>query len=72
MKDSAFRCTLMTTMVDYKKLGLRIRKYRKEKGLTMDQLAEMADVSSSFLGHIEHGTRVASVETLARLCKALK
>ena len=38
----------------------------------MEQLAEMVDVSCSFLGHIERGTRIASVETLARLCEALE
>ena len=31
--------------MDYEKMGLRIRKQRKEKGLTMEQLAEMIDVS---------------------------
>ena len=58
--------------MDYEKMGLRIRKQRKEKNLTMEQLAEMIDVSLSFLGHIERGTRVASVETLAKLCKVLE
>ena len=31
----------------------------------------MADISLSFLGHIERGTRKLSVETLCRLAKAL-
>ena len=57
-------------MIDYKKIGLRIRKQRIEKGLTQEQLAEQAEVSLSFIGHIERGTRVLSVETLARLCTA--
>lgn len=59
-------------IVDFKLIGQRIRRQRKEKGLTMDQLAEMIDVSSSYMGHVERGTRAASVETLARLCKALE
>ena len=59
-------------MVDYKKIGQRIREQRKAKKLTMDQLAEMIDISFSYMGHIERGTRVASVETLARLCEALE
>ena len=61
-----------SNVVHYESIGKRIRRRRKEKGLTMDQLAEMVDVSSSFMGHIERGTRAASVETLARLCKALE
>ena len=58
-------------MVDYKRVGLRIQKQRKEKGLSQEQLAELIGISLSFLGHIERGTRKASVETLARICKAL-
>ena len=57
--------------VDYNKMGLRIRNQRKEKGLSQEQLAELIGISLSFLGHIERGTRKASVETLARICKAL-
>ena len=58
--------------MDYEKMGLRIRKQRKEKGLTLEQLAEQVELSPSYMGHIERGTRVASVETLAKLCKALE
>lgn len=65
-------CQTDANIIDYEKIGLRIRKQRKEKGLTIDQLAEMIDVSSSYMGHIERGTRIASVETLARLCEALE
>jgi transcriptional regulator with XRE-family HTH domain len=31
----------------------------------------MADISESFLGHVERGGRVLSVETLAKLANAL-
>ena len=58
--------------MDYIMLGRRIRRYRIEKHLTQEQLAEMADVSASFLGHIERGTRVASLETLMKLCAVLQ
>ena len=42
------------------------------KILTQEQLADLAGISLSFVGHIERGTRAISVETLARLCKALE
>ena len=58
-------------LVDYKEIGARIRKQRKEKELSQEQLSELIGISLSFLGHIERGTRMASVETLARICKAL-
>lgn len=61
-----------TNIVDYEKMGRRILKQRKAKQLTQERLAMCAGISLSFLGHIERGTRAASVETLARLSKALE
>ena len=43
-----------------------------QKKLTQEQLAERAGISTSFLGHIERGTRKASLDTVIRLCNALK
>lgn len=57
--------------MDYSTLGQSIRMYRKKLRLTQEQLAERASVSTSFMGHIERGTRVASLETFVRICQAL-
>lgn len=57
--------------MNYAAMGARIRRRRREIGLTQEQLAEAAEVSPSFLGHIERGTRTASIDTLVRLCLAL-
>lgn len=38
---------------NYKKLGLKIAYFRKLKGLTQEQLAEILDVDTSFIGQIE-------------------
>jgi transcriptional regulator with XRE-family HTH domain len=57
--------------MDYSALGKRVRIRRKELRITQEKLAEMIDVSTSFIGHIERGTRKLSVETLYDLCKAL-
>ena len=58
--------------MDYKAIGQRIRKRRRWVELTQEQLAETTGVSTSFIGHIERGTRVPSVETLWRICQALE
>ena len=58
--------------MNYTTLGWRIRFFRKEKGLTQEQLAERAGLSASFVGHIERGSRIASLETVMRLCCALE
>lgn len=55
----------------YEKIGKRIRKLRKQKKMTQMELAEQAEISLSFLGHIERGTRKLSVETLFAICRAL-
>lgn len=34
-----------------------IKKYRKEKGLTLKKLAEISGVSSGYLCHLENGSR---------------
>ena len=52
-------------------IAKRIKDIRMEKGMTQEELAEKIGVSASFLGHIERGTRIASLETLVKLCQAL-
>ncbi|MGN1368471.1 MAG: helix-turn-helix domain-containing protein [Aristaeellaceae bacterium] len=59
-------------MIDYKDFGARVRSLRRQKGLTQEELAERVDISASFMGHIERGTRIASLETLVALCNELK
>ena len=57
--------------MDYNDLGGRVRKLRKLQGMTQEQLAERVGISASFMGHIERGTRISSLETLVALCNAL-
>ena len=57
--------------IDYKELGKRIRAERRRQDLTQEKLAEMAEISDSFMGHIERGGRTLSIETLAKLANAL-
>ena len=57
--------------MDYVQLGKRVRYIRRCKDITQEQLAEMVGISTSFVGHIERGTRVLSVDTLFKLCIAL-
>ena len=57
--------------MDYKDLGNRVRIARRSKTWTQEELAEKVGISASFLGHIERGTRVASLETFVSLCNEL-
>ena len=55
----------------YKAIGAAIRKRRRGMDMTQEQLAEAVGVSVSFIGHIERGTRVMSLDTFVRICRAL-
>ena len=57
--------------LDYAKMGMRIRQIRKAKGWSQEELAKRCGISMSFLGHIERGTRIMSLETFAGICGAL-
>lgn len=56
----------------YQDLGRRVKQQRILAQMTQEKLAEKAGISLSFLGHIERGTRKASLDTLVKLCNALK
>ena len=57
--------------MDYVRMGQRIRKQRKLMGLTQKAAAEKSGISLPFYGHIERGSRKASLETLVSIANAL-
>ncbi len=58
-------------MIDYVYLGKRIRACRKKLKLTQEQMAEQLNLSTSFYGHLERGTRIMSMDTFIRICMVL-
>lgn len=58
-------------MMDYIDLGQKIRRQRTQLNWTQEALAERIGVSTSFVGHIERGTRKASLETLVSVANVL-
>lgn len=61
----------MNKEFDYKALGERIKKVRKEKHLTQEVLAELCELSTAHIGHIERGTRALSIESLVTISSVL-
>lgn len=59
------------SLKERKLLGAGVRKYRKRAGLTMEELAEKANLNPVYVGQIERAFKVPSVECLSRLAKAL-
>jgi len=52
-------------------LALNVRKLRKAKGLSQEELALDADMKRTYLSDLERGTRNPSVRALGRLAAAL-
>lgn len=52
-------------------VGKRIRKARKAKKLTMEQLAERCDLHPAYIGQLERGEKNASLTTLEKVACAL-
>lgn len=57
----------------YRKMGIKIGYYRKLKGLTQEQLAEIVEKNTSFIGAIEapNVQRTLSLDTLFDIADAL-
>lgn len=53
-------------------LAQNIRKLRKEKGLTQEQLAELADISNTYIANIECGKTWVSDATLEKIASSLE
>lgn len=52
-------------------LGRNVRRYRKLKGMTQEQLALEAGMDRSYVSDLERGERNPSVRALGRLAAAL-
>ncbi len=48
-------------------IGKNIRKYRKLKGLTLEQLAEILETETNYLGQCERGERRFSLDKIIDL-----
>jgi transcriptional regulator with XRE-family HTH domain len=55
----------------YREVGGKIRAKRHQLGLTLEDLAELADLPASYIGQIERGVKKASLRSIAELAKGL-
>ncbi len=52
--------------------GKKIRMLRKERGMTLNQLADQSGVSKSYISYVERGIQKnPSVEILSKLANAM-
>ena len=51
--------------------GNRVREIRKEKGLSQEALASLADIDRSYMGHIERGEKNITLTKIYQISEAL-
>lgn len=57
--------------INYALIGKRVRETRKQQKISQERLAELTDVSVSYISHIETARKKASLSTLIRIANAL-
>lgn len=62
MKSNTRKLTIIAT---------RVKKLRKQKDLTQEELADKVRVSATYIGFIEQGQRVPSINTADKIARAL-
>ena len=62
---------VVVPLAQRKKLGQGVRRCRQRAHLTMEQLGEKADLNPVYVGQIERGFKVPTVEALLRIARAL-
>lgn len=57
--------------INVRSLGVNVKRYREEKGITASKLAEITGMSVSHINNIESASTHASAEVLVRISNAL-
>lgn len=57
---------------EYRKLGLNITYYRKEKGLSQVQLADKINISRTHMSRIENNDCAVSLDVIFSIAKTLE
>lgn len=55
----------------FESIGKNIRRFRKERGYRQEDLTEMVGLSVSYMGAIERGEKLPSLETLITIVNCL-
>ncbi len=58
-------------MIDYKTIGGKIRKFRIARNLSQEKLAELCDVGTTHISHIETGNCIPSLKVFIAILNAL-
>jgi DNA-binding XRE family transcriptional regulator len=59
-------------VIDYKCIGVRLKGYRRQTCLTQAKLAELTEMSDTYISRIETGAKKASLGSLAKIASVLE
>ena len=51
--------------------GLQVRRYRKKKGISQEELASLSELHRTYIGAIERGERNVSLNNVERIASSL-
>jgi transcriptional regulator with XRE-family HTH domain len=51
--------------------GVRVRKLRRKRGLTLEKLSELTGLHPTYLGEIERGLRNPALVSIVRIARGL-
>ena len=57
--------------MELQSIGKKIKDKRQQKNISQEKLAELVDVTPSYISNIESGNRVASLPTVLEIVKVL-
>jgi transcriptional regulator with XRE-family HTH domain len=55
-----------------KVLGKKVQRYRKKTGMSQEEVAHKVGISRAYMGYIEQGRNLPSLEILEKIAKAIK
>ena len=53
-------------------VGKKVQRYRKKTGMSQEEVAHKVGISRAYMGYIEQGRNVPSLEVLEKVAKAIK
>ena len=53
------------------RVGLNLQRLRREKGLSQEELAHLAEIHQTYLSGVERGKRNPTITVLQRIAQAL-
>lgn len=65
------RATPLAARSETPKVGARVRSLRRERGLTIEQLAAATGLTKGFISQLERDRTAPSLASIARICEAL-